>query len=40
LQQERRDAEILSIPGHHFIFITAQQDVAHAVLQFLGRLNH
>jgi len=40
LQRERRDAEILSIPGHHFIFITAQQHVVHAVLQFLGRLHH
>ena len=40
LQQERVDAEVLSIPGHHFIFITAQQRVAQAVLQFLGHLPH
>jgi len=40
LQRERKDAEILSIPGHHFIFITAQHRVAHAVLEFLGRLRH
>jgi pimeloyl-ACP methyl ester carboxylesterase len=40
LQLERSDAQVISIPGHHFIFITAQQRVAEAVLQFLGHVPH
>lgn len=40
LQRERPDAELVSIPGHHVIFITAQQRVVQVVSEFLSHLRH